>query len=121
MNLTDLHRRPPADVLAIGTPYPLVITGGSVVGEQVAGFAGVLPGDGGGLGDGVAEQVVQGVGAVGQFLSGRLMLAGWAWMWALNRLQARAVGLGWAMTSDQWVARRPKASRRADVVWPAPR
>ncbi|MFF0630348.1 nucleotidyl transferase AbiEii/AbiGii toxin family protein [Streptomyces sp. NPDC004296] len=27
MNLTDLHRRLLADVLAIGTPYPLVITG----------------------------------------------------------------------------------------------
>lgn len=28
VNLTDLHRRLLADVLAIGTPYPLVITGG---------------------------------------------------------------------------------------------
>lgn len=31
MNLTDLHRRLLADVLAIGTPYPLVITGGYAV------------------------------------------------------------------------------------------
>ncbi|GGN44987.1 hypothetical protein GCM10012285_28200 [Streptomyces kronopolitis] len=28
MNLTDLHRRLLADILTIGTPYPLVITGG---------------------------------------------------------------------------------------------
>ncbi|NBM17975.1 nucleotidyl transferase AbiEii/AbiGii toxin family protein [Streptomyces sp. GC420] len=31
MNLSDLHRRLLADVLAIGTPYPLVITGGYAV------------------------------------------------------------------------------------------
>ncbi len=31
MNLTNLHRRLLADVLAIGTPYPLVITGGYAV------------------------------------------------------------------------------------------
>ncbi|AZK96198.1 MULTISPECIES: nucleotidyl transferase AbiEii/AbiGii toxin family protein [Streptomyces] len=31
MNLTDLHRRLLADVLAIGAPYPLVITGGYAV------------------------------------------------------------------------------------------
>lgn len=31
MNLTDLHRRLLADVLAIGTSYPLVITGGYAV------------------------------------------------------------------------------------------
>ncbi|MFE4018493.1 nucleotidyl transferase AbiEii/AbiGii toxin family protein [Streptomyces sp. NPDC059101] len=31
MNLTDLHRRLLADVLAIGTPYPLVLTGGYAV------------------------------------------------------------------------------------------
>ncbi|MFF4185803.1 nucleotidyl transferase AbiEii/AbiGii toxin family protein [Streptomyces sp. NPDC001691] len=31
MNLTDLHRRLLADVLTIGTPYPLVITGGYAV------------------------------------------------------------------------------------------
>ncbi|KUM95742.1 hypothetical protein AQI95_43040 [Streptomyces yokosukanensis] len=31
MNLTHLHRRLLADVLAIGTPYPLVITGGYAV------------------------------------------------------------------------------------------
>ncbi|GGO58869.1 nucleotidyl transferase AbiEii/AbiGii toxin family protein [Streptomyces lasiicapitis] len=31
MNLNDLHRRLLADVLAIGTPYPLVITGGYAV------------------------------------------------------------------------------------------
>lgn len=31
MNLTDLHRRLLADVLAIGAPYPLVITGGCAV------------------------------------------------------------------------------------------
>ncbi|MCF3136637.1 nucleotidyl transferase AbiEii/AbiGii toxin family protein [Streptomyces olivochromogenes] len=31
MNLTDLHRRLLADVLDIGTPYPLVITGGYAV------------------------------------------------------------------------------------------
>ncbi|GHE11101.1 nucleotidyl transferase AbiEii/AbiGii toxin family protein [Streptomyces alanosinicus] len=31
MNLTQLHRRLLADVLAIGTPYPLVITGGYAV------------------------------------------------------------------------------------------
>lgn len=31
MNLTALHRRLLADVLAIGTPYPLVITGGYAV------------------------------------------------------------------------------------------
>ncbi|MEU2564951.1 nucleotidyl transferase AbiEii/AbiGii toxin family protein [Streptomyces longispororuber] len=31
MNLDDLHRRLLADVLAIGTPYPLVITGGYAV------------------------------------------------------------------------------------------
>ncbi|MEU0038869.1 nucleotidyl transferase AbiEii/AbiGii toxin family protein [Streptomyces sp. NPDC006333] len=31
MNLTDLHCRLLADVLAIGTPYPLVITGGYAV------------------------------------------------------------------------------------------
>ncbi|WP_438297266.1 nucleotidyl transferase AbiEii/AbiGii toxin family protein [Streptomyces sp. HUAS TT7] len=31
MNLTDLHRRLLADVLAVGTPYPLVITGGYAV------------------------------------------------------------------------------------------
>ncbi|MEV7834377.1 nucleotidyl transferase AbiEii/AbiGii toxin family protein [Streptomyces subrutilus] len=31
MNLGDLHRRLLADVLAIGTPYPLVITGGYAV------------------------------------------------------------------------------------------
>ncbi|OIK06768.1 nucleotidyl transferase AbiEii/AbiGii toxin family protein [Streptomyces monashensis] len=31
MNLTGLHRRLLADVLAIGTPYPLVITGGYAV------------------------------------------------------------------------------------------
>ncbi|MER5769285.1 nucleotidyl transferase AbiEii/AbiGii toxin family protein [Streptomyces sp. NPDC001985] len=31
MNLTELHRRLLADVLAIGAPYPLVITGGYAV------------------------------------------------------------------------------------------
>lgn len=31
MNLNDLHRRLLADVLAIGAPYPLVITGGYAV------------------------------------------------------------------------------------------
>lgn len=31
MNLSDLHRRLLSDVLAIGTPYPLVITGGYAV------------------------------------------------------------------------------------------
>ncbi|MDT6986008.1 nucleotidyl transferase AbiEii/AbiGii toxin family protein [Streptomyces lusitanus] len=31
MNLSDLHRRLLADVLSIGTPYPLVITGGYAV------------------------------------------------------------------------------------------
>ncbi|MFE9552817.1 nucleotidyl transferase AbiEii/AbiGii toxin family protein [Streptomyces sp. NPDC006692] len=31
MNLNDLHRRLLADVLAIGSPYPLVITGGYAV------------------------------------------------------------------------------------------
>ncbi|MFI1161803.1 nucleotidyl transferase AbiEii/AbiGii toxin family protein [Streptomyces sioyaensis] len=31
MNLSDLHRRLLADVLAIGTPYPLVVTGGYAV------------------------------------------------------------------------------------------
>ncbi|MFC9295781.1 nucleotidyl transferase AbiEii/AbiGii toxin family protein [Streptomyces sp. NPDC057011] len=31
MNLTDLHRRLLADVIAIGSPYPLVITGGYAV------------------------------------------------------------------------------------------
>lgn len=31
MNLDGLHRRLLADVLAIGEPYPLVITGGYVV------------------------------------------------------------------------------------------
>ncbi|MBB4779416.1 hypothetical protein BJY27_000377 [Streptomyces rapamycinicus] len=31
MNLGDLHRRLLSDVLAIGTPYPLVITGGYAV------------------------------------------------------------------------------------------
>lgn len=31
MNLSDLHRRLLADVLAIGTPYPLVLTGGYAV------------------------------------------------------------------------------------------
>ncbi|MFF3159883.1 nucleotidyl transferase AbiEii/AbiGii toxin family protein [Streptomyces sp. NPDC057910] len=31
MNLNDLHRRLLADVLAIGTPYPLVVTGGYAV------------------------------------------------------------------------------------------
>ncbi|MFC9796832.1 nucleotidyl transferase AbiEii/AbiGii toxin family protein [Streptomyces sp. NPDC127584] len=31
MNLSDLHRRLLADVLAVGTPYPLVITGGYAV------------------------------------------------------------------------------------------
>lgn len=31
MNLSDLHRRLLADVLAIGSPYPLVITGGYAV------------------------------------------------------------------------------------------
>ncbi|MEU1628286.1 nucleotidyl transferase AbiEii/AbiGii toxin family protein [Streptomyces sp. NPDC020096] len=31
MNLSDLHRRLLADVLAIGTPYPLVITGGYAI------------------------------------------------------------------------------------------
>lgn len=31
MNLSDLHRRLLADVLTIGTPYPLVITGGYAV------------------------------------------------------------------------------------------
>lgn len=31
MNLSDLHRRLLADVLAIGAPYPLVITGGYAV------------------------------------------------------------------------------------------
>ncbi|MGW1894185.1 nucleotidyl transferase AbiEii/AbiGii toxin family protein [Streptomyces sp. NPDC002004] len=31
MNLSDLHRRLLRDVLAIGTPYPLVITGGYAV------------------------------------------------------------------------------------------
>ncbi|AJF70362.1 nucleotidyl transferase AbiEii/AbiGii toxin family protein [Streptomyces vietnamensis] len=31
MNLNDLHRQLLADVLAIGTPYPLVITGGYAV------------------------------------------------------------------------------------------
>lgn len=31
MNLSDLHRRPLSDVLAIGTPYPLVVTGGYAV------------------------------------------------------------------------------------------
>ncbi|MFD8651661.1 nucleotidyl transferase AbiEii/AbiGii toxin family protein [Streptomyces mirabilis] len=31
MNLSELHRRLLADVLAIGTPYPLIITGGYAV------------------------------------------------------------------------------------------
>ncbi|MCZ1008258.1 nucleotidyl transferase AbiEii/AbiGii toxin family protein [Streptomyces lydicus] len=31
MNLSDLHRRLLADVIAIGTPYPLVVTGGYAV------------------------------------------------------------------------------------------
>ncbi len=31
MNLSNLHRRPLSDVLAIGTPYPLVVTGGYAV------------------------------------------------------------------------------------------
>ncbi len=31
MNLSDLHRRLLADVISIGTPYPLVITGGYAV------------------------------------------------------------------------------------------
>ncbi|MGP3982909.1 nucleotidyl transferase AbiEii/AbiGii toxin family protein [Streptomyces sp. KR80] len=31
MNLTELHRRLLADILAIGSPYPLVITGGYAV------------------------------------------------------------------------------------------
>lgn len=31
VNLSELHRRLLADVLAIGTPYPLIITGGYAV------------------------------------------------------------------------------------------
>ncbi len=31
MNLSDLHRRLLSDVLSIGSPYPLVITGGYAV------------------------------------------------------------------------------------------
>ena len=31
MNLTDLHRRLLRDVLEIGSPYPLVLTGGYAV------------------------------------------------------------------------------------------
>ncbi|GAA3084746.1 hypothetical protein GCM10010449_05650 [Streptomyces rectiviolaceus] len=43
VNLTDLHRRLLRDALAIGTPYPLVITGGYAV--QAYGLVGHLSRD----------------------------------------------------------------------------
>ncbi|PNE42670.1 nucleotidyl transferase AbiEii/AbiGii toxin family protein [Streptomyces noursei] len=43
MNLSDLHRRLLADVLAIGNPYPLVVTGGYAV--QAHGLANRLSQD----------------------------------------------------------------------------